>query len=109
MQQLIKEILKFRDARDWKQFHTPENLAKSISIEAAEVLEHFQWNNDCNATEVGEELADVFMYLVMMADSIEVNLKDAVLSKLKQNEVRYPVKKAKGNSIKYSSFKADKS
>lgn len=102
MQELISKILKFRDARDWKQFHSPENLAKSISIEAGEILEHFQWNNQFNSDEVGEELADVFMYLVLMADAIDVDLKEVVLKKLATNESRYSVEKAKGNSTKHT-------
>ena len=100
MQELISKILKFRDARDWKQFHTPENIAKSISIEANEILEHFQWDNQFDSKEVGDELADVFMYLVLMADSIDVDLKEVVLAKLKTNESRYSIEKSKGNSRK---------
>lgn len=109
MQELISKILKFRDARDWKQFHTPENLANSISIEANEVLEHFQWDNQYDKAEVGEELADVFMYLVLMADAIDVDLKTVVLDKLNKNELRYSVDKSKGNSKKYTSFEKPES
>ena len=102
MQELISKILSFRDARDWKQFHTPENLAKSISIEAGEILEHFQWDNQFDAHQVSEELADVFIYLVLMADSIDVDLKEVVLNKISKNESRYTIEKAKGNSTKYT-------
>ena len=74
MEELIRKILLFRDEREWKQFHTPENLAKSIMIEAAELLENFQWNDSYNKDNVIEELADVMMYCVLMADSIEVDI-----------------------------------
>lgn len=105
MQELITKILNFRDARDWKQFHTPENLAKSISIEANEILEHFQWDNQFDPKGVGDEIADVFMYLILMADSIDVDLKEVVLAKLKINESRYSIEKSKGNSKKQTKAK----
>ncbi len=107
MEKLISEIIKFRDARDWKQFHTPSNLAKSISIEAAEILEHFQWNDDFDKEKLSEEVADVFTYLVLLADAIDVDLEEIVRAKLKKNNVKYPVKLAKGNSKKYTELKDD--
>jgi dCTP diphosphatase len=102
LKELIKEILQFRDERDWKQFHTPENLAKSISIEAAELLENFQWERDFKKDRVQEELADVMMYCVLMADVLEVDLKEIMKHKLEKNKMKYPVSKAKGRSTKYT-------
>ena len=101
MEELINEIDKFNKERDWDQFHSPENLAKSISIEAGELLECFQWNNDYNKEEVCEELADVFTYCLMLADKLEVNPEDIILKKLDKTRKKYPVEKAKGVSTKY--------
>ena len=102
MDELIKNIIKFRDDRDWKQFHTPPNLAKSISIESAELLEHFQWTSSYEHNEVVEELADVMMYCILMADCLDVDIKTIINDKLKMNGKKYPVHKAKGNSKKYT-------
>jgi NTP pyrophosphatase (non-canonical NTP hydrolase) len=102
MKKLIKRILRFRDQRDWKQFHTPENLAKSIVIEAGELLENFQWNSDYNKENVHEELADIMNYCILMADILEVDIIDIMNKKIDQNEEKYPVEKAKGNSKKYT-------
>lgn len=102
MEDLIKKIVSFRDERDWKQFHTPENLAKSIMIEAAELLEHFQWNNVFDKSKVVEELADVLTYCVLMADVLEVNITEIMKDKLRKSSLKYPVDKAKGNSKKYT-------
>ncbi len=105
MEELIRKILLFRDEREWKQFHTPENLAKSIMIEAAELLENFQWNDSYNKDNVIEELADVMMYCVLMADSIEVDIVKIMGDKLRKNSLKYPVGKSKGNSKKYTELK----
>lgn len=102
MDELMKSIIAFRDERDWKQFHTPENLAKSISIEAAELLEHFQWNNDYDQEKAAEELADVLMYCFMMADAMQVDINEIIYNKLEKNKEKYPVHKAKGSSKKYT-------
>ena len=102
MKELIEEIDKFNKERDWDQFHSPENLAKSISIEAGELLECFQWNNDYNKEEVCEELADVFTYCLMMANKLGVDPKDIILKKLDKTRKKYPVEKAKGVSTKYN-------
>ena len=102
MKKAIQEIRKFNKEREWEVFHTPENLAKSISIEAGELLECFQWNNDYNKQNVCEELADVINYCILMADAIDVDLEEIVLSKLEKNKEKYPVDKAKGNSKKYT-------
>lgn len=103
MEKIIKEIKKFNEERDWGKFHTPENLAKSISIEAAELLEHFQWNSEnYNKEEVCEELADVFTYCIQMAMKLEVSPEEIILKKLEKTKKKYPVEKAKGVSTKYN-------
>ena len=100
MEEVIDEIIKFQKERDWKKFHTPENLAKSICIEAAELLEHFQWQKEYDVLEVSEELADVLIYCVYMADSLDLNIKNIILDKIKKNAIKYPVDKSKGNAKK---------
>lgn len=102
MEKVIKEIQKFNDERDWGKFHTPENLAKSISIEAAELLECFQWDSEnFNKQDVYEELADVFTYCVQMAMVLGVSPEEIILKKLEKTKKKYPVDKAKGKSTKY--------
>ncbi len=102
MEDLIKEIKQFNEERNWGKFHTPENLAKSISIEAAELLECFQWDSEnYNKQDVYEELADVFTYCIQMAMSLGVNPKEIILKKLEKTKKKYPVEKAKGVSTKY--------
>ena len=98
----ITAIRAFNEQMDWDQFHTPENLAKSISIEAAELLECFQWNNEYDLQEVSEELADVYSYVLMMADAINVDLDEITLAKLEKTKAKYPVDKFKGKSTKYN-------
>lgn len=102
MQELKDEIIKFQKERDWKKFHTPENLAKSISIEAAELLEHFQWGNDYDVDDVAEELADVLIYCFYMADTLDLDVKEIMLNKLDKNAEKYPVDKSYGVSTKYT-------
>jgi len=102
MEELIKEIEQFNKERDWDQFHSPENLAKSISIEAGELLECFQWNNNYDKDEVSEELADVFTYCIQMAMKLGVDPKEIILKKLDKTRKKYPVDKAKGVSTKYN-------
>lgn len=102
MEKVKKVIDEFNKARDWSKFHTPENLAKSISIEAGELLECFQWNNEYDREELIEELADVQAYCIILAEKIGVDLEQIVLDKYKKNEKKYPVKKAKGVSTKYT-------
>ena len=102
MEDLMKEIKEFNEERDWDQFHSPENLAKSISIEAGELLECFQWNNNFNKDEVCEELADVFTYCIQMAMKLGVDPKEIILKKLDKTRKKYPVEKAKGVSTKYN-------
>ena len=101
MKNVVKEIIDFNKERDWDQFHSPENLAKSISIEAVELLECFQWNTEYDKEAVCEELADLINYCVLMANRLEVDLEEIVLNKLEKNRQKYPVEKAKGNSKKY--------
>lgn len=102
MGELIEEIAQFNKERDWDQFHSPENLAKSIAIESGELLECFQWNNNYDKDEVCEELADVFTYCIMMADKLGVEPKEIILKKLDKTRKKYPVDKAKGVSTKYN-------
>ena len=102
MDKTIKRIRKFREDRDWSQFHTPENLAKAISIEASELLENFLWDNEFNKEDVCDELADVLVYCVHMADSLGVNIGEIINNKMDKNEKKYPVEKAKGTSKKYT-------
>ena len=103
MQKTLERIKKFRDDRDWKQFHTPSNLAKAISIESGELLEEFLWDNDnFNLKNVKEELADVMIYCIHMANALDVNIEDIINMKMDKNELKYPVEKAKGKSTKYT-------
>ena len=102
-----KMILKFRDDRDWKQFHNPKDLAISISLEAAELLEVFQWSGSDITIEgkedkIREELADVINYCVLMADACNLDIDEIVQAKVRTNEAKYPVEKAKGKSDKYN-------
>lgn len=101
-QQTIDRIRKFTTDRDWDQFHSPSNLAKSISIEANELLECFQWSDtDYNIEQVKEELADVLVYCRNMLDKLELDEDEIINAKMTKNEKKYPVEKAKGNSVKY--------
>ena len=102
MEEVIEKIIKFRDDRDWKQFQTLENLAKSISIESAELLENFQWDNNYDIKHVEEELADVLIYSYLMAITMDVDVKEIMLKKIEKNEKKYPVEKSKGKSTKYT-------
>ncbi|MGN1276062.1 MAG: nucleotide pyrophosphohydrolase [Floccifex sp.] len=102
MKNAIQQIRQFNQERDWDQFHSPENLAKSIAIEAGELLECFQWNNNYDKEAVCEELADVVNYCIVMADALQVDLEEIVLQKLEKNRKKYPIEKSKGNSKKYT-------
>ena len=106
-EETIKQILKFRDDRDWKQFHNPKELAVSISLEAAELLEVFQWSgtdvsNEGKQEKIKEELADVLNYCVLMADACGLDIDEIVQEKIKVNNEKYPVSKAKGKKEKYN-------
>ena len=103
MKRAVEEILKFNEERDWDQFHNPENLAKSISIEAGELLECFQWSDtEYDLQHIKEELADVLVYSQNLLDKLELDADEIVNMKMKQNEAKYPVDKAKGNATKYT-------
>lgn len=102
MKELTRKIIEFNEERDWDQFHSPENLAKSISIEAGELLECFQWNSNYDIEDVKSELADVINYSLLLADKLGVNPKQIVLDKMKITARKYPVEKAKGVSTKYN-------
>ena len=101
MEEIIKMLRKFNEDRDWEQFHTPENLAKSISIEAGELLECFQWDSSYDKQALSDEVADVMCYCIMLADKIDIDLKTAIISKINKNALKYPVEKSRGSSAKY--------
>ena len=101
----IERIRKFTADRDWDQFHTPANLAKSISIEANELLECFQWSDTgYDLEEVKDELADVIVYCIDMLDKLGLDVDEIINRKMSKNEAKYPVEKAKGNSTKYNKY-----
>ena len=98
---VIQALREFVQERDWGQFHTPENLAKSVSIEAAELLENYQWGSPANLENVQDELADVLTYCLLLADKLGMDPNEIVLEKLAKTQQRYPVEKARGRSDKY--------
>ena len=109
---LKQRLREFADARDWNQFHSPKNLAMALSVEASEIVEHFQWLTEEQSKnlpqnkleEVEAELADTFIYLIRLADTLDVDLLDATIKKIAVNEKKYPVDKARGNATKYNDF-----
>lgn len=109
LNKLQSKIIEFRDQRDWKQFHNPKDVALSLVLEATEVLEHFQWKDqaeiehyiETNKDEIGEELADVLYWVLLMSHDLGIDINVALEKKIKKNEVRYPVDKAKGKHAKY--------
>lgn len=108
-QETIDQVLKFRDDRNWKQFHNPKDLALSISLEAAELLEVFQWSGSDTVCEdkidkIKEELADVLNYCVLMADACGLDMDEIIQEKIKRNNEKYPVEKAKDSAKKYNEF-----
>ena len=110
IQQLTQKIKKFRDDRDWMQFHNPKDMALSLVLESAEVLEHFQWKSlqevdayiKSNKDEISDELADVAVYLFELSDNLGIDLAQAMARKMKKNAQKYPVAKAKGRHTKYN-------
>ena len=102
-EEVIQALLKFRNERDWEQFHNPKDLALAISIEAGELLELFLWKNaeDANKEKVKEELADIFSFAFLLADKYGFNVTQIILDKIKVNSEKYPVNKAKGTAKKY--------
>ncbi|GIM48426.1 hypothetical protein DNHGIG_39750 [Collibacillus ludicampi] len=96
MNHLIKEVIKFRDDRNWKQFHNPKDLAISLTLEASELLENFQWKNSEEATKenyqnLKDELADVAIYTLLLAHELDIDIEQAILDKLKKNAEKYPI------------------
>lgn len=110
IEKLTSAIVAFRDERDWKQFHNPKDCAISLSLEAAEVLEHFQWKNSEEMEQhvkkekdaIAAELADVLYVLLLMSHDLNINIADALTAKLAKNAEKYPVDKAKGKITKYN-------
>jgi NTP pyrophosphatase (non-canonical NTP hydrolase) len=110
MKKLTEKIVKFREARDWKQFHNPKDMAISLSLEASEVLEHFQWKSKeeieeyikKNKNEIGKELADVLYWVLLMSHDLDIDIEKTSKIKLKENAKKYPIKKAKGKHTKYT-------
>lgn len=109
IKELIEKIIRFRDERDWKQFHRPKELAISLSLEAAELLEHFQWKNQSeiedyienSKDEIAEELADVLYWVLLMSHELNIDIVESFNRKMLKNERKYPVSKAKGSHKKY--------
>lgn len=113
LEKVKSKLRKFSKDRDWEQYHNPKNLAMALSVEVAELVEIFQWSNDGGLTEIKDpkkrekiekEIADVFNYLVKLVDMLEMDLEKSSLEKIKENEEKYPIKKSKGRSVKYSEF-----
>lgn len=110
IEKLKEEVVKFRDERDWKQFHHPKDAAISLVLEANEVLEHFQWKDvpeqwkclETKKEDIGDELADVLYWVLLLSNDLGIDISDAFLKKLKKNAEKYPVEKAKGQSKKYT-------
>ncbi|MBB6635697.1 nucleotide pyrophosphohydrolase [Cohnella thailandensis] len=104
---IVRQVLNFRQSRNWEQFHNPKDLAISLSIEASELLENFQWKTseealDLKKENIADELADVLIYSIYLADALDLNIEDVVLNKLAKNERKYPVDKAFGRKDKYT-------
>lgn len=107
---LTKKIIAFRDARDWKQFHNPKDVSLSLVLEASEVMEHFQWKNpeevkeyaSTHREEIGEELADVMYWVLLLSHDLGIDIKKALTNKIIKNGSKYPVEKAKGKHTKYN-------
>lgn len=110
IQKITQKIRKFRDVRDWKQFHNHKDVALSLLLEASEVLEHFQWKSPSEVEhhgreakeELSDELADVAIYLLELADNLAIDLPKAIERKMKKNALKYPVEKSKGRHTKYN-------
>lgn len=104
MEEVLKALLKFRDEREWKQFHNPKDLALAINIEAGELLELYLWKDadDAKKERVKEELADIFSFSLLLADKYDFDVKEIIMDKIKSNAEKYPVEKAKGTAKKYN-------
>ena len=100
---ILNKLIAFRDERNWKQFHTPENLAKSISIEANELLENYQWGSEnADIDNIKEEVADIFGYILLLCEELDIDLLDVINKKIELNKQKYPKNKAFSKSIKYN-------
>lgn len=104
MNEVLEALIKFRNERDWEQFHNPKDLALAINVEAGELLELFLWKNssDANPDKVKEELADIFAFAFLLADKYKFDVREIVLEKIKKNGEKYPIDKAKGTAKKYN-------
>lgn len=104
LKEITAEITKFSNDRDWSQFHNSKDLAVALSIESSELLELFLWkgNEDFNQDRLKEELADVFMYALLLAEKNQLDIKEIIFDKIKKNNEKYPVEKAKGSAKKYN-------
>jgi NTP pyrophosphatase (non-canonical NTP hydrolase) len=104
IEEIIQELIHFRNERDWEQFHNPKDLAIALNIESAELLELFLWKShkEADVAKIKEELADVFAYAFLIAEKYNLNVKDIVNDKIRQNAQKYPIDKAKGTSKKYN-------
>tara|TARA_B110000305_G_C19023659_1_gene440522 strand:+ start:75 stop:404 length:330 start_codon:yes stop_codon:yes gene_type:complete len=104
IKEIIKELKKFRDDRDWEQFHNPKDLALALNIEAGELLENYLWkeSSEANIDKVKEELADVLSYAFLLTDKYNFDVKEIVLDKIKLNSKKYPIDKSKGTAKKYN-------
>lgn len=104
MKEVIEELIRFRDQRDWDQFHNPKDLALAINVEAGELLELFLWKNhyEANKDKVKEELADIFAYGLLLAKKYDFDVEEIILEKIKKNAEKYPIEKAKGTAKKYN-------
>ena len=109
IEHLLSRIREFSDERDWGQFHSPKNISMALSVEASELLEHFQWMSQEQSrnvsadkkAEVADEAADVFLYLLRLCDEMGIDLIHAAEQKIDKNAIKYPVEKSKGQSTKY--------
>lgn len=109
---LRDKLRAFAEARDWDQFHSPKNLSMALMVEAAELMEHFQWLTEAQSAELppddkqaaGEELADILLYLVRLSDKLGIDLREAALLKLEKNALKYPAEQVRGSAKKYSSY-----
>jgi NTP pyrophosphatase (non-canonical NTP hydrolase) len=106
MNDLIQELLKFRNERDWEQFHNPKDLALAINVEAGELLEQYLWKSaeNANTEKVKHELADILIYAIFLADKYGWKIDEIIREKMKLNSEKYPIDKAKGNAMKYNEF-----
>ena len=104
IQKITEAIIKFRDERDWDQFHNPKDLAIALNIEAGELMEAFLWKNpqEAEPEKIKEELADIFNYAILLADKYDFNIEQIIMEKLQSNSEKYPVHKAKGSAKKYT-------